>query len=163
MPFFQWAGWRCGRCNFENDQGALKCTNCSEPAQKETNRVNIRVRTLYKLMKTEFLFLFFALNVVFLLFLVLDHQAFLQEKKRVQKVAKTMTSFVDRIVDEIESGKYDAFILDEPDDSIQGWFCIKCKTMNSFDHLICKCTACQVSISNQYLLFSILKVRSTLI
>mmetsp|Transcript_1912 Transcript_1912/g.3479 ORF Transcript_1912/g.3479 Transcript_1912/m.3479 type:complete len:884 (+) Transcript_1912:3-2654(+) len=108
----KWAGWRCGRCNFENDQGALKCTNCSEPAQKETNRVNIR--------------------------------AFLQEKKRVQKVAKTMTSFVDRIVDEIESGKYDAFILDEPDDSIQGWFCIKCKTMNSFDHLICKCTACQV-------------------
>ncbi|GAB5373040.1 hypothetical protein AAMO2058_001715900 [Amorphochlora amoebiformis] len=108
----EWAGWKCGRCGFENEQKAANCVNCNEPASRSTNRINIR--------------------------------AFLQEKKRIQKVCKTMTGFVDSLVDDIESGKYDAFILPEPDDSIQGWFCIKCNTMNSFNHLICKCSACQV-------------------
>mmetsp|Transcript_1624 Transcript_1624/g.2295 ORF Transcript_1624/g.2295 Transcript_1624/m.2295 type:complete len:738 (-) Transcript_1624:215-2428(-) len=110
------AGWKCARCKFENEYNMSKEKLKCDNCEEAGVGENVRINL----------------------------RAYLQQKVKILRVCETMNRFVNTIVEEIESGKYDGYILSEPDDSIQGWFCIKCKRMNSFDNTICKCSACQV-------------------
>ena len=88
-------------------------------------------------------------NVTTQLLKILDPKTDIRKLERKEIVSRTVacSKFIKSVVEEIESGTYDEYILDEPDQSVEQWFCIRCEHSNPFSAFVCQsgtCDACQV-------------------
>mmetsp|Transcript_12677 Transcript_12677/g.20733 ORF Transcript_12677/g.20733 Transcript_12677/m.20733 type:complete len:801 (-) Transcript_12677:269-2671(-) len=133
--------WRCPSCTFANGYGEV-CQMCNTKKPKE--KKSDSVKEMFEFQQRMMVKVTTSLKKCFE-DKTLDNV--LKEKKNVQTKANACSKFIRELVRDVESGKYTAYILEQPDDSISGWFCIRCEQMNKFDTMICKspgCEACQV-------------------
>ena len=111
----EWMGWACEKCTFENENGSDTCKLCRhEPSSRAAASVNVK----------------------------LAEAAFQSGKRRIMSLRNSVATMSKNISSDIDAGNYAECILKEPDDSVRGWFCVRCQRMNNFDRRVCASSLC---------------------
>uniref|UniRef100_A0A7S0CQY3 RBR-type E3 ubiquitin transferase n=1 Tax=Amorphochlora amoebiformis TaxID=1561963 RepID=A0A7S0CQY3_9EUKA len=138
--------WTCLKCTFLNAGTNKKCTMCgrgTKPVHEDMKGAG--GKDLFE--QQQKLMVQVTNNLMKLFSKDQKLDEILQNRKNVVTVRNACDKFVRKVVEDVDDGVYTNFILDAPDESIEGWYCVLCKKMNDFGKPVCSsqgCDACQV-------------------
>lgn len=137
--------WQCSKCTFNNGFGD-RCSMCQAERPNEKKHTD-SVKLLFEQQQKMSVDLTAKLINDLAKPTIDEILNDMTKKRTILTRTNACKTFLNTLVADVESGKYDAYILDQPDDSVSGWYCIRCEKMNPFTTVVCSspgCDACQV-------------------